>query len=125
MCIPVLCGCQWQLLTQVVQEVVGIPKSFLDGITALHQLHQSVLYNTFMKRATVTLPDDLAKAVENYIQAQDAAPPLTAIVQAALRQYLAQRGYLRAAGPLSITPAKRGSGRRDVSQAHDRYLASR
>jgi hypothetical protein len=32
---------------------------------------------------------------------------------------------LRAPGPLRITPARRGSGRRDVSQAHDRYLAAR
>lgn len=82
-------------------------------------------YYVPMRRATVTLPDDLARAVENYVQAQDAAPPLTAIVQAALRQYLTERGYLRAAGSLSITPARHGSGRRDVSQAHDRYLASR
>jgi len=77
-----------------------------------------------MKRATVTIPDDLAKAVDNYVRAQDAPPPLTAVVQAALRQYLTERGYLRAAGPLRITSAKRGSGHRDVSQAHDRYLAT-
>ena len=78
-----------------------------------------------MRRATVTIPDDLAKAVESYVQAQEARPPLTAVVQAALRQYLTERGYLRAAGPLRITPLRRGSGLRDVSQAHDRYLADR
>ena len=77
-----------------------------------------------MKRATVTIPDDLAKAVDSYVRAQEARPPLTAVIQAALRQYLTERGYLRATGPLRITPAKRGSGRRDVSQAHDRYLAT-
>ena len=77
-----------------------------------------------MKRATVTIPDDLAKAIDSYVRAQEARPPLTAVVQAALRQYLAARGYLRARGRLRITPAKRGSGRRDVSQAHDRYLAA-
>ncbi len=75
-----------------------------------------------MKRATITIPDDLAEAMESYVQAQEAAPPLTAVVQAALRQYLTERGYLRARGPLRISPARRGSGRRDVSQAHDRYL---
>ncbi len=75
-----------------------------------------------MKRATVTLPEDLAKAVESYVRAQEARPPLTAVVQAALRQYLTERGYLRAAGPLRITPGRRGSGRRDVSQAHDGYV---
>ena len=73
----------------------------------------------------MTIPDDLAKAVESYVRAQEARPPLTAVVQAALRQYLTERGYLRAAGPLQITPVRRGSGRRDVSQAHDRYLAAR
>jgi hypothetical protein len=78
-----------------------------------------------MRRATVTIPDDLAKAVESYAQAQEARPALTAVVQAALRQYLTQRGYLRAAGPLRITPAEHGSGRRDVSEEHDRYLAGR
>jgi Arc/MetJ-type ribon-helix-helix transcriptional regulator len=78
-----------------------------------------------MKRATVTIPDDLAKAVESYVRAQGEPPPLTAVVQAALRQYLTERGYLRAGRPLRINPAPRGSGRRDVSQAHDRYLATR
>jgi hypothetical protein len=77
-----------------------------------------------MRRATVTIPDDLAKAVESYVRAQEARPALTTVVQAALRQYLTERGYLRAAGPLRITPVRCGSGRRDVSQAHDRYLAA-
>jgi len=78
-----------------------------------------------VKRATVTIPDELAKAVESYVRAQVARPSLTAVVQAALSQYLMERGSLRATGPLRITPVKRGSGRRDVSQAHDRYLAAR
>jgi len=78
-----------------------------------------------MKRATVTLPDDLAEAVECYLRAQEARAPLTAVVQAALREYLAERGYLRARGLLRISAARRGSGRRDVSRAHDRYLAAR
>jgi hypothetical protein len=77
-----------------------------------------------MKRATVTIPDDLAKAVDSFVHSQEAKPPLTAVVQAALRQYLTERGYLRAAAPLRITAAKRGSGRRDVSRSHDRYLAN-
>ncbi len=89
------------------------------------RFHQLVIYLFGMKRATVTIPDDLAKAVESYVRAQEARPPLTAVVQAALRQYLTERGYLRAAGPLRITPLRRGSGLRDVSQAHDRYLADR
>ena len=83
-----------------------------------------MLYFLGMRRATVTIPDDLAKAVESYVRAQEARPALTTVVQAALRQYLTERGHLRATGPLRITPVRRGSGRRDVSQAHDRYLAA-
>ncbi len=78
-----------------------------------------------MKRATVTIPDDLAKAVERYVQAQEVPPPLTVVVQTALRQYLTERGYLRTRRRLRISPAPRGSGRQDVSQHHDRYLATR
>lgn len=76
-----------------------------------------------MKRATVTISDDLARAVENYARTQEVRPPLTAIVQAALREYLAERGYLRAHRSLRISPIRRGSGKRDVSESHDRYLA--
>jgi hypothetical protein len=76
-----------------------------------------------MKRATVTIPDDIAKAVDRYVRAQEAPPALTAVVQAALRQYLGDRGYLGEARPLRIRPASHGSGRHDVSRAHDRYLA--
>lgn len=76
-----------------------------------------------MKRATITIPDDLAEAVESYALKQEARPALTAVVQAALRQYLGDRGYLRKRSALQITPAKRGSGKRDVSREHDRYLS--
>ncbi|MGA8273048.1 MAG: hypothetical protein WB919_15910 [Candidatus Sulfotelmatobacter sp.] len=75
-----------------------------------------------MKRATMTLPDDLAKAVDNYRHAQESPPALTAVVQAALREYLRERGYLRTSRPLKLTPVGR-SGRRDVSIEHDAYLA--
>ena len=62
--------------------------------------------------------------MDSYIRAQEAPPPLTAVVQAALRQYLTEHGYMRVRKPLRISPATRGSGRRDLSQAHDRYLAA-
>jgi len=78
-----------------------------------------------MRRATVTIPDDLAKAVDRYVRDQEAPPALTSVIQSALRQYLMQRGYLASTGPLRITPARRGSGLRDVSINHDRYLAER
>ena len=74
-----------------------------------------------MKRATMTLPDDLAKAVDDYVQAQEAPPALTTVVQAALREYLRARGFLRPYRPLKITP-KGNSGRSDVSRNHDLYL---
>jgi hypothetical protein len=76
-----------------------------------------------MKRATMTFPDDLAQAVEEYVRAQEAPPALTTVVQAALREYLRERGFLRAHKTLKIRPAKKGSGRSDVSQNHDLYLA--
>lgn len=75
-----------------------------------------------MKRATMTFPDDLAAAVDRYVQAQEVQPALTTVVQAALREYLRERGYLRPYRPLKINP-KGNSGRRDVSQNHDAYLA--
>lgn len=69
----------------------------------------------------MTFPDDLAAAVESYRQAQEAPPALTAIVQAALREYLRARGFLRPYRPLKIKPVGR-SDRSDVSQHHDAYL---
>jgi metal-responsive CopG/Arc/MetJ family transcriptional regulator len=74
-----------------------------------------------MKRATMTLPDDLAEAVDQYVKAQEAPPSLTAVVQAALREYLRERGYLRHYRPLKLKAVGR-SGRSDVSVNHDAYL---
>jgi hypothetical protein len=75
-----------------------------------------------MKRATITFPDDLAEAVEQYRKTQDTVPPMTAIVQTALRQYLQERGFLRGYKPLKLRPLG-NSGRSDVSINHDLYLA--
>ena len=76
-----------------------------------------------MKRATITFPDDLAEAVEDYVRAQETPPALTKLMQTALREYLRERGFLRTYRPLKITPAPRGSGQSDVSVNHDRYFA--
>jgi len=70
----------------------------------------------------MTFPDDLAEAVDNYLQAQETPPALTTVLQAALREYLSERGFLRPHRPLKIRPAKRGSGIRDGSINHDLYL---
>ena len=75
-----------------------------------------------MKRATITFPDDLAEAVGHYIKTQEAPPAITTVVQAALREYLQGRGFLRAYKPLKLRPLG-NSGRRDVSKNHDLYLA--
>jgi hypothetical protein len=74
-----------------------------------------------MKRATVTLPDDLAEAVESYTRTQNIPPALTAVVQAALREYLRERGFLRTYRPLKLEPLG-NSGRSDISVNHDLYL---
>ena len=77
-----------------------------------------------MKRATITFPQDLEEALERYLGDQAAPPALTAVVQAAVREYLADRGYVAGRKRvLRITPAERGSGLQDVSSDHDRYLS--
>ena len=78
-----------------------------------------------MKRATITFPDDLADAVESYMESQEAPPAVTTVVQTALRHYLTERGFLGTRRTFEITPARKGSGRSDVSQQHDRYLGGR
>jgi hypothetical protein len=77
-----------------------------------------------MRRATITIEGDLEKALQSYTSAQEVAPTFTALVQAALREYLARRGAAAPAHPLRITPAKKGSGKSDVSQRHDQYFAA-
>jgi len=74
-----------------------------------------------MKRATMTFPDDLAEAVDNYVRAQETPPALTKVMQAALREYLRERGFLRTYRPLKLEPLG-NSGRSDVSVNHDLYL---
>jgi hypothetical protein len=46
------------------------------------------------------------------------------LVQAALREYLARRGAAAPAHPLRVTPAKKGSGKSNISQRHDEYFAA-
>jgi hypothetical protein len=64
------------------------------------------------------------KALDSYVNRQDAPPAFTALVQAALREYLARRGAAQPSHPLRISPAKRGSGKSDVSKRHDAYFAA-
>lgn len=76
-----------------------------------------------MRRATVTINDDLEASLNDFMQQQEVSPALTAVVQAALREYLSRRGFVSRAKKLRIAPAKKGSGAKDVSVRHDRYLA--
>jgi hypothetical protein len=78
-----------------------------------------------MRRATITISDELESSLDAYIKRQEAAPPLTAVVNNALREYLAHRGFHTVKRRLRVTPAKKGSGVRDVSVHHDRFLAER
>ena len=78
-----------------------------------------------MRRATITIGDDLEAQLDSWMRQQDATPALTAVVQSALREFLALRGFAASPRKLQITPSKKGSGLRDVSLAHDRYLAGR
>lgn len=75
-----------------------------------------------MRRATVTLTDDLESAIDAFINDQQATPSLNAVTQAALREYLAARGYLRTRKVLRITPADMGSDDPLVSAEHDRVF---
>jgi hypothetical protein len=53
-----------------------------------------------MKRATITVTDDLEPALDAYLRDQEIRPSLTGLLQIALREFLTSRGYLR-------SPAKR------------------
>jgi hypothetical protein len=76
-----------------------------------------------MKRATITIGDDVETAIDAYRKRQEVPPALTAVVQAALREFLERRGFAPPRRPFRIAPSKKGSGKRDVSLRHDEYLA--
>lgn len=76
-----------------------------------------------MKRTTVTISDELEANLDAYIRQQEVSPALTAVVQTALQEFLARRGFVPGARRLRITPAEKGSGAKDISAHHDRYLA--
>ena len=90
-----------------------------------HQKVKLVLHWFLMKRATITLGNDLEASLAAYIRQQEASPALTAVVQAALREYLENRGFGPGAKTLRVTPSKKGGGARDASLRHDRYLAGK
>ena len=48
-----------------------------------------------MRRATITVTDDLEPALDAYLRDQEVKPSLTRLLQTALREFLASHGYLR------------------------------
>ena len=83
-----------------------------------------------MRRATITLSDDLEADVDEFLSSQEPEPTLAALVQTALRRYLdeadwSKRGLILPAKPLAVTPVSPGSGRPDSSMNHDSALAER
>lgn len=80
-----------------------------------------------MKRATITIPDELEAKLDEYVRRQEVPPAMTAVVQTALREFLERRERFeeREFRPFRITPVqeKDGSGESDVSVNHDKYLA--
>jgi hypothetical protein len=76
-----------------------------------------------LRRATLTISDEIEANLNAYIREREGSSTLAAIVQAALREFLARRGFAVGARKLRVIPAKKGSGAKDVSVDHDRYLA--
>ena len=77
-----------------------------------------------MKRTTISLPDTLHDALDRYRREHEVRLPLSAMIQAAIREYLMRRGYepVPAEAAFRITPAEKGSGIKDISANHDRYF---
>jgi hypothetical protein len=80
-------------------------------------------YDSIVKRVIVSVSDEIAESLDDYLRDQEVAPSLSAVLQAALKDYLAERGYLRQASAFKITPAGEGSGLTDISQSHDQYFS--
>ena len=62
-----------------------------------------------MKRATISIPDELELAIEKYRGDLAVSLALAAIVQTALREYLSERGYF----PLSEAYKQEDTGWKD------------
>jgi hypothetical protein len=81
-----------------------------------------------MRRATVTIPDELDKELQDWLATQAAPPSLAKVLQAALRVFLREKKleaveYHAAAAPFAISSSRSGSGHRDVSVEHDAHIA--
>jgi hypothetical protein len=57
-----------------------------------------------MKRASITVTDDLEPALDAYLRDQEVKPSLTRLMQTALREFLTSHGYLRPAAKPASRP---------------------
>lgn len=76
-----------------------------------------------MKRVTITFPDDLEAAVNEFQHAQLVPPTVSAITLVAVREYLTRHGTLAPRRPLRITPVDAETAGLTDSQDHDRLFA--
>lgn len=80
-----------------------------------------------MKRAMITIPDELRDALEQYARRQEEPPELSSVVQMALREFLERREGLEERESLiagfTILEERDDLGESDVSVNHDKYLA--
>ncbi len=83
-----------------------------------------------MRRLTLTLPEDLETRFEAHLRDRGVSP--SDVVEDALRAYLENgrdavcldgEAHPAPEKPLRFTPAEHGSGKRDMSINHDKYLA--
>ncbi len=76
-----------------------------------------------MKRATITIPDDLESRIKEYARSQEDNTSLSAVVRAALEEYLDNHERSSASWLLSFTPIeeKDDAGEPDVGVNHDTY----
>jgi predicted nucleotidyltransferase len=71
-----------------------------------------------MRRATVTIPDDLALQVDAFSSKQPAAPSLTTLVQAALRRFLAEPDGSPHESPVIIRVLSRRAAIKEAAARH-------
>lgn len=85
----------------------------------LLELSPSFRYHASVKRISVTLDDALEEALESYLASQEAKPSITAVIQAALRQFLHDKSI---SADVSRGPGqtKRTISRRSVKRAGTR-----
>lgn len=80
-----------------------------------------------MSQATITIPDEMKQALEDYARRQDEPQELSVVIQTALQEFLERHDEfeVREYRPFRVTPIeeKDDMGESDVSVHHDTYFA--